>query len=31
MKKEREVPPWFWGVVAVIVIAWFAYWIGRGQ
>jgi hypothetical protein len=31
MKKPREVPPWFWGVLGVLVFAWFAYWIGRGK
>lgn len=29
MKSGRQIPHWFWGVLAVIVFAWFAYWIGR--
>lgn len=29
MSKQREFPHWIWGVIGVLVMAWFAYWIGR--
>ncbi len=29
--NKREIPAWVWGVLGVLIFAWFAYWIGRGK
>lgn len=29
--KNKDLPPWVWGVLAVLVFAWFAYWLGKGN
>jgi hypothetical protein len=31
MRKWMFMNPWIWGVLAVLTLGWFAYWIGRGN